>query len=361
MGRPGPALRAALVGAAITAVLMTGYLLRANQYGAVDGEPYVVGFPTSGVAYVLLSQGDGQAFAALATDPALQRPEQFVGQTADTRVGVEAAYRAQRPLWGYAAWVLSFGQPSLVPAAMILLTVVGGAMAVGGVAQLLVVRGFRRPELAILVLLLPGALLATSWMGPECLGLGLVALAVAWVGSHPARAAVLLTLAGFTRESMLLLPVVLALWFVLARRDVVRAMWMAVPVIAMGAWLLVVHNRFGAWPSEANAGRFGAPFVGLAESFGRMSLVDIGFVVVNAALLIVAILRRRDPLAWYVAACVVFITGAGWDVWLNRGAVNRVMLPAQVFAVVLWVTGQRDPVTTRPLEERRHRAPAAAS
>src|SRR4029077_479385 len=92
------AVRLGIIGGLVTAALLGAFFVRAAQYGSAEGTPYVVGFPTSGALNVMLAPGDGQAVAALATDPSLSRPQQFAGQTADTRVGVEAAYRAQRPL-----------------------------------------------------------------------------------------------------------------------------------------------------------------------------------------------------------------------------------------------------------------------
>jgi hypothetical protein len=320
--------------------------MRAAQYVSVEGDPYVVDFPTTGAINVMLAQGDGQAFAALATDPGLRRPEQFEGQTADTRVGVEAAYRAQRPLLGYLAWATSLGQPGLVNPALLVWAAIGGGLAAGGVAALLLERGCKKPELALLALILPGALLATSWLGPECLGLGLVALGLVWFERGPpisAAAIALFSVAALSRESMLLVPAGLGLWLLVMRRDWRRALPLAIPAVVYGAWVLVVHARFGAWPNEASAGRTGAPFAGLIDAFPQMSAVDVLFVVLNALLVLVVVRYWKDPLAWIIALSVVFAVLAGWDVWLNRGSINRVMLPAQVLAGVLLLSPRRRP------------------
>jgi hypothetical protein len=349
-----PALKVGLVGAALTAALLAGYAVRAAQYGSVAGEPYVVGFPTSGSLNVMLSQGDGQAFAQLATDPSLARPEAFAGQTADTRVGVEAAYRAQRPLLGYLAWALSLGQPGLVGAALVAWAVVGGGLACAGVAALLLDRGGTRPELALVVLALPGSLLATSWLGPELLGLGCAALGwVWWERDRRLPAVCALTVAALTRESMLVVPAALALWCLFRQKDLKRTLALTVPPLVLAAWIAVVHVRFGAWPSEANAGRMGPPLAGLVEAAPAMSIVDRVFVLVNALLAVVAVRHRRDPLAWAIGLFLVPAVLAGWDVWLNRGSINRVMLPAQVFAGVLLVTAARRRARRRELAESR--------
>jgi hypothetical protein len=344
IGRTAPsAVRLGLVGAAVTAALVAGYIMRAAQYGTVEGEPYVVGFPTEGALNVMLAQGDGQAFAQLATDPALRRPEAFAGQTEDTPVGVEATYRAQRPLLGYLAWLTSLGRADLVGPALVVWAIVGGGLAVGAVAALLASRSGPRPELALLMLVLPGALLATSWLGPELLGVGLLALAWRWWERWPAAAVAAFTLAALVRESMLVVPAALALWTIVVARDVRRALFLVVPAAVLAAWLVVVHARFGWWPSAANTGRLGPPLAGLADALPQLSVVDVAIVAVNAALVIVVVRYRRDPLAWAIAASLALALCAGWDVWLNRGSINRVLLPAQVFAGVLLATGVRPP------------------
>lgn len=349
-----PALRVGCAGAAVTALVVAGYLVRARQYGRVEGEPYVVGFPTSGALNVMLAQGDGQAFAQLATDPTLSHPEAFAGQTAATAVGVEAAYRAQRPLLGYLAWALSRGQPELVGAALVVWAVAGGGLACGALAALIVDRGGGRPELALLVLGLPGSLLATSWLGPELAALGLAAAGWLWWDrgrSLPAVAA--FTAAALARESMLVVPAALGAWCLFRQKVLKRALVLVVPAAVLGAWAALVRLRFGAWPSEADAGRIGPPFVGLAGSLGAMSAVDLAFVLVNASLAVVVVRFRRDPLAWVVGLSLILASTAGWDVWLNRGSFNRVLLPAQAFAGVLIATSGGAGSERRELAEDR--------
>ena len=107
--RPSPRRRLVAVG--VAGLLVGGILVGA----AILSEPNPC---CSGGAYVrlydrplnrvdaVLARGDGQAFAAIAQDPTLARP--LVINRGDF------AYRAQRPVWGYAAWMLSFGQPGAV-------------------------------------------------------------------------------------------------------------------------------------------------------------------------------------------------------------------------------------------------------
>ena len=170
-----------VVAAGCAGALFAALLIGILGYGAGRLGPTSVGaFTTSYDQRVLddplellLVQSDGQAFASLARDPTLARPEVF-------RTDAEAAYRAQRPLVPYGAWALSLGRTGWVPPALAFLAVAGTGLAVAGVAQLLIDR--RSPaKSSLLVLLFPGMYMALSYCGPEPLGLGLVVWGlVAW-------------------------------------------------------------------------------------------------------------------------------------------------------------------------------------
>lgn len=348
---PSAVRRVTCWGALVGVVMVAAFAFQAGRIGRLEGEPYVVGFPTTGRLNIMLAQGDGQAFAALATDPSLSRPEQFAGQTADTPVGYEAAYRAQRPLLGYLAWATSLGRPDLVNWALVLWSVVGSAAAVAGVAQLLRVRGARRPELALLVLVLPGSIIATSWLGPEMLGVGLAFGAWALVDRRLGLAVAMLCLAVLVKESFLLVPACLGLQALL-RRDLRRAVLLGIPFAVFGAWLVVVHWRFGAWPSDASQGRLGWPLVGLVEQSSEMSLGGLAIAVANLLIIVVAWRYRRDPLAWLVATSVLLVACLGPTGWRDRASANRSNLAAHVAVLALLATGTHDPFGPAPARGR---------
>src|SRR4051794_18112213 len=123
-------------------------------------EPYVTLYAhhRNQVEAVLVS-GDGQAFAAHAQDPMLSRPQVI---HADGEYG----YRAQRPLWGYLAWIGSLGRPAAVGWALVVLEILAAGFACGVVAQLLLARG-AQPWWALLALGIGYESLAT--LTPELL------------------------------------------------------------------------------------------------------------------------------------------------------------------------------------------------
>lgn len=248
-----------------------------------------------------LNQGDGQAYAALARDPLLLRPEVF-------REGVEeAAYRNQRPLFGWLGWATSLGQPSLVPYDLLLWSLVGFvsvAVAVGfGLAR----RG-ANPVWSLIVALSPGALVTLDWMGPDALTAAMaVAGAMAWLDDRPALATTLLVAAALLRETSLLVVGALVLHELWVRRDRLRKIPpLIVPAAAYLGWVGVVYLRLGALPSDAGGGRIGAPVAGLADAMGGWAPRDYLSAALLLGLGVVAlVLGRRDPMGWIAGAFIV--------------------------------------------------------
>src|SRR6185295_4483929 len=113
-----------------------------------------------------LVTGDGQAFAALAQDPLLERPGVIKAEG-------EYSYRAQRPLWGYLAWMASLGHADLTGWALAALTILSCGLACGAAASLLAERG-ASPWWALLVIIPAQETLST--LTPELLAFALFAV-----------------------------------------------------------------------------------------------------------------------------------------------------------------------------------------
>lgn len=338
----------ALAGAAIGLVFVVVNLrgIAATLPPPVEGPPPYVSLydPPTNAFEVALNQGDGQAFAALATDPSLQRPELF-------RPGPgEAAYRAQRPLLGWLAWGTSLGRPGAVPAALFGWAIVGYA-ALGAAAAWLLQRAGAPPRLALLVLLCPGALITLDWTGPEALGVALAMAGVGWWGSERRSLAIVaLVLAGLTRETMLLVPMVLLAHELWTTRPHPRLAALAIPPVTYGMWLLVAHARYGAWPGAAGAGRLGMPLAGVADATASWSAPDAVVAATMALLAVLALcLRPRDGVAWIAVAYLASSTVFGSDVWARFEDFSRVLLPMLAFSIVAVASsragaGKREPL-----------------
>lgn len=323
--------------AVVTAAMIVAWL------GALDGattrpDTYVRTFAsTSRPLDVALAIGDGQAYAALATDPTLARPDVY-------RSGArEAAYRAQRPLAGYAAWALSFGRPSLVAPALAALFVTGQAAAVA-VAAVLLGRRRGRPELAVLLVVLPPALAALTWFGPEPLGLALLLTGILfWERRTPTgawAAAGFFTLAALTRETNLLVPAALALaGLVRWSRPIRELAILTTPAVAWLAWAAVVRGRLGWWPWAGGSCRVaGAPFAGLGPGSGHWPsppVTEMAMLVAVGVLVAACLIwRRGDDLTWVVVAFAVLAALLGECVWRRWEDFTRPLLPLFALGLV---------------------------
>ncbi|MGE0881228.1 MAG: hypothetical protein AB7L13_12585 [Acidimicrobiia bacterium] len=280
-----------------------------------------------------LNQSDGQAFAQLATDPALRRPLVFLAGRE------EAAYRAQRPLFVWLTWLASGGQRSAVPVAVYLVTALSVAALVVASGLWLRQRGLS-PLFGLGMLYVPGVQAIVTGGGPDALAAVFV-LGTVLVWDRPsgddtrrdrsrhdlAVATVLLVLAALTRETMLLAALVAALRA--GRRQ--GLVLFAAPFAAYGAWTAVVRVRYGAWPFHKTGG---LEFVtGLTGWFGTWRLSDwviciLGFVVGALALLV----GRTSLAGWIAAAYALVSVGFGDFVWHKWEDFSRVLVP-------LWVLG----------------------
>lgn len=311
--------------------------------------------------------GDGQAFAALAQDPALRRPEVFF--TDDL-----AAYRAQRPLLGYAAWALSAGQPRWVEPALLVMAIVGAGLLAMAAGLLLEDRG-HNARLGALLELTPGVVASITGLVPEPLGFALALLGLwAYWRDRLVAAVVLLALAALTRETMLLVPAVLAVGVLRwrsgrswrsghsghaglgARRWDRLAALAAVPAV-WAIWVVVVRARFGAWPWSGRSDRFTAPFVGFVQSLPdmRWPVVTLGCAAVAVALAVVCARRlRQDPLAPIALAYAVFGTVLSVPMWHRWDGFGRVLIPVYVLGGIVVMTA-----TTRPRRQAEALLPEA--
>lgn len=279
----------------------------------------------------ILNQGDGQAFAALAQDPLLRRPEVF-------RAGpAEAAYRAQRPLLGWMAWALSGGQAGLVPLVLVLLSIAGFAALGAAVAWLLARRG-ASVLWALLVLLSPGAMVTLDWTGPEALGTAAALLGFGlWMDERRRPALVALVAAGLLRESLLLVPVAMAAHALLLERRSWRSVApLATPLVSYAAWVALVRLRLDALPSDAGQGRLAAPFTGLLKATDGWGAGDlaVALLIVGVGAAAVAV-GRKEPAAWTAGAYVLASFTFGSEVWRRVEDFGRVLLPVLAFGVLV--------------------------
>lgn len=322
--------------AAVAAVLGTCFVLAnvAAQGDATTGTgvPYVRLYdqPSSRLE-VILNQGDGQAFAALAQDPLLRRPEIFRAGSA------EAAYRAQRPILGWVAWALSGGQEGLVPVVLVALAIVGFVGLASVMAWLLLRRG-SSAKWALAVALWPGTLVTLDWTGPEALGTAAALAGFGLLEADRRRLGIAsLIAAGLLRESLLLVPVAMAAHaLVVQRRSWRHTAPLLLPVAVYAAWVAAVWLRLGALPSDAGRGRLAAPFTGLLQAASGWGATDAACALLLVAVGVAALaVGRHEAAGWVSGAFVLASFVFGADVWGRVEDFSRVLLPAVAFGVLV--------------------------
>jgi hypothetical protein len=314
-----------LAGAAIGGAVLARNLLSDARTAIVSVTPYNPDFAgTRGALNVMMARGDGQGMAIMAQDPLLRRSPIDPAET---------AYRAQRPLVSMVAWAVSLGNRALVPLGIAVSSVLGAGMLSLGAAFLLA-RYEMNPMWGLAVGILPGATAAVPNGGPETWGLGLVFLGLALWPERRVGAALAFALAGLCRETYLLVPAALAIWG-LARNRHLR-LELAVPWIAYGAWVVVVHAAVGAWPWDSRTGLAGPPFAGFVDatkSWGEETLANV-LVAILFAMLLVTALRKPGPLRPVALAYLGLAIVMGDQVWGRWENFSRALLPAYALGLV---------------------------
>lgn len=356
-GRP-PAFPALTV--AIIASLAVGFILLLEVFVAPPapwgGEDNPGGFgPPQSRAEHLVAKMDGHTFAEIALDPNMvNTPDAYFGDREN------AAYRSSRPMQGWLAFVASAGgqRPLLAPALLVLTAATVG-VAVLSVAALARVAG-RRVRYLGAMLATPAFVAAVAYPGicePLAIALSCAGIA-AWLRKQPWLAVGLLTAAGLTRETMLVVPLGLGITHLLQKRTPLGALKLALPAVAYGIWITLVHDRLGAWPSDYS--QTAAPFEGFRQAFPHWHAAEWA----AAALLVAsaAVIASRGTTWMRVIALlhVPILVAANhqvWWVWLGFGRVTM-LLP--LFALICLGTPLDDGVDDE-LEDPADAAPADAT
>ena len=349
------------------------------------------GWPPNPTALVDLATTDGLAPVARATDPgfvlvgpqrhydgvyyyAIARDPLLRG-TEHTKID-QAAYRYGHPMYGWLARIVSLGNDRWIPAAMLLLSLVGIGLAAWATSRLSVHFG-RTPWGGLLVAASPGLLFAATVSTTECVAAALLTLALlAWLRARLLLAGVLLVLLCLTKEQYVAVPLGLALWEAAqarrARRwprDVRgRAVALVAGPVVLADWYVYVHGQLGRWPSEYQPGNLGAPFVGWYQAFaharqlaaGTFAQSEIGttaipLLVAVAVVLVAAFvkaLRLRTPLDGIVLGLVAVTACMGWLTLVYPHELVRNPAVTLLVALGVLLVGPQDAVNAAARERQ---------
>lgn len=251
--------------------------------------------------------------------------------------------RYRRILVPLLAWLLSGGGGPWVHAAYIgvnLAFVFLGAYWLAGCFQY---RGMH-PVWGLIFLVMPGVIISLDRLvldGP----LTALAAGFAWytMGGNQRALLLLLTAAPLVRETGLLLTAAAALPAVWARRGREALMYgiTAAPAVAWFAWVHAqtapahAGPRLLAWPLQGLFQRiflpgsypFPAPISILAAT---LDWIAIAGVLLTAGLILKALWRRRDAIAWALALYAVLMTTLRIEFWLDAYTYTRLISPLLV-------------------------------
>lgn len=263
---------------------------------------------------------DGQFFLYWALDPGDASPY----------IDRPAAYRLSRILYPALAYAAAAGRPALVPAALLLVNLAAIALGTFALAYVLARRG-ASPWWSLLFAGFPGMFLAVSHDLSEPLAYALVAAGLALLErdgvGRPWRAAVLFGLAGVTRETTLIFPLVLAACGALGIGE--RATGRGVPgrasaflvvavapYVALKVALFAIYESWGFPYAEPSFVPFGS-FVSVwpdGELQVTLELVSVVLPTLIALVLAVSSVRRATPSVGLLAAHGVFLVALLPDV-----------------------------------------------
>jgi hypothetical protein len=233
--------------------------------------------------YVPAGHYDGVYYYAIAIDPLA---------TGDAHRAIDlASHRYGHPGYGWLAWLTSFGQPSLVPEALLLLNLVG--MGAGAYAASLLSRRLGLgPWGGLLVALNPGLLFSVTTDTSEPVTITLLAVGLLlWLDKKEIPGAIVLAVTCFFKFQMLLVPVALGLWELVRflRGDRHPEIKRRIGVLAVGpiiylVWLRVVYAKFGDIPTSGGPEFLSFPFVGWLDTMSDLGKVaQMGFQDVQLA------------------------------------------------------------------------------
>jgi len=306
------------------------------------------------------SHYDGAYYYAIARDP-------IARGAAHTLIDFPA-YRYGHPGYGWLGFIASAGgQPRAVPYALLFVSLLGMGVA-GWAAAVLAVELGMSAWWGLSIALNPGLLFAVSVDTSETIQAALVLLAfLAWSRKRWLWAGVVIALACFTKEPLLLLPLSLFLWEGARFASGFRPSHVGRRVAALvcgpvlyGAWIGYCRHVFGVLPSSQET-QLGWPFAGWVVTFqkaqamvfdtrGQIGMTTVALLTALGGLLVLGLVRAVrfraivDPL-FILFAALLFCTNF-YVLLFPKDLIRVATLTAVLLPFV--VAGRTRPATTQP-------------
>ncbi len=213
---------------------------------------------------------DGVYFYAIALDP--------LATGAEHELIDQGPYRYGHAAYGIAASVVSLGQASLVPGALLLISLASIGIAAAAASRISSLLGWSAWG-GLAVALNPGFIYAVTVDTSEAFGAALLAIALlAWLREREVLAIAALSGVVLAKEPLVAVPVALALWeFMQMKRSVItrevmrrRVLMLAIPLGVFVLWQIFLKVQFGVWSFSASEGVLTLPpFSGWIDTLQR--------------------------------------------------------------------------------------------
>ncbi len=208
---------------------------------------------------------DGQFYFYIAHDPFV------LGQSYD-HIDFPA-YRYQRIIYPLTVWLLSLGQPNLIPYMMVAVNLLG--ILIGTWFIILILKYFGlSPWYSLFYSAFWGFLLCLLRSLPEPLAITFIVITVfSYFKRKILWQTLSLSLAALTHETTLLVSMAFLIYYL--GKDLRRSIYMLLPPLAYFLWQLYLYHHFQIFSFLGGTQNFGLPFLGLIERF--VSLGHGGF------------------------------------------------------------------------------------
>jgi hypothetical protein len=281
---------------------------------------------------------DGQYYYYIAHDPFI------LGQSFD-HIDFPA-YRYQRIIYPLAVWLLSFGQPPLMPWMMVAVNFMG--ILLGTWFIILILNCFdRSPWYSLFYAGSWGFLLCLLRSLPEPLTMTFIVMAVFfYLKEKTLWQAIALSLAGLTQETTLLVSMAFLFYF-FGKKDFRKFIYMLFPLLAYFFWQFSLYAHFQTFSFLGGTQNFGLPFQGIIEKFlslahGGLSfekIPELLYLILISVLIITAcydIFKFYSPLTLSFLGYALMTSFLNHLIWVEPWSYARATLGLLVFNLLIF-------------------------
>ncbi len=281
---------------------------------------------------------DGQFYYYMAHDPFI------LGRSYD-HIDFPA-YRYQRLIYPLTVWLLSLGQPPLIPYMMVAVNLLGILLGTFFVLRILEHYG-RSPWYCLFYATSWGFLLCLLRSLPEPLAITFVVMAVFfYLKGQTLGQVIALSLAALTQETTLLVSLAFLFSF-FWEKEWKRFISMLFPPLAYSGWQLYLHSHFQTFSFVGGTQNFGLPFRGIMQKVISLSqggpavekYAELLFMVLVVILILTAVyevFKYYSPLTVTFLGYALLTSLLNQLIWVEPWSYARATLGLLVFNFLIF-------------------------